>query len=398
MTQLGRAPSGHLAVERLSTGAIDIDDFAKICSQQTDLAECRLSYAIRSNVPIYLGADVRATIGGESSRVALLDEWANCLANGAGVFVVSGAFEDLRTVDAMTSVFEQIIATERRAGVSVADHFAEEGANTRAWNVLQKCVAIDPGVFSAYYSNVVVAAAAEAWLGPWYQLSAQVNVVHPGGTSQRPHRDYHLGFQVDSDVARFPLHAQLLSQALTLQGAVAHSDMPIESGPTRFLPFSQRYLPGYMAWRDSRFVDFFEQNSIQLNLEKGDAVFFNPSLHHAAGANTTDDTERIANLLQITSAMGRPMETIDTYAIAKNVFPTMQQMVASGDLRADEVRSLIAATADGYSFPSNLDLDPPSEGMAPQTAQELMYVALTDCWSVEVFSDALDAHRAKRIA
>lgn len=30
----------------------------------------------------------------------------------------------------------------------------------------------------------------EAWLGPGYQLTAQVNVVRPGGKAQEPHRDY----------------------------------------------------------------------------------------------------------------------------------------------------------------------------------------------------------------
>ena len=35
----------------------------------------------------------------------------------------------------------------------------------------------------------------EAWLGPNYQMTAQVNLVHPGGDFQQAHRDYHLGFQ-----------------------------------------------------------------------------------------------------------------------------------------------------------------------------------------------------------
>ena len=32
-----------------------------------------------------------------------------------------------------------------------------------------------------------------------------------------------------------------------LQGAVAHCDMPVESGPTLYLPFSQAWPPGYLA-------------------------------------------------------------------------------------------------------------------------------------------------------
>jgi len=46
-------------------------------------------------------------------------------------------------------------------------------------------------------------------------------------------------------------------------------------------------------------------------LEKGDAVFFNPALLHAAGSNHATDIRRMANLQQISSAFGRPMETVD---------------------------------------------------------------------------------------
>ena len=34
------------------------------------------------------------------------------------------------------------------------------------------------------------ALACEAWLGPGYQITAQTNVVKPGGKPQQPHRDY----------------------------------------------------------------------------------------------------------------------------------------------------------------------------------------------------------------
>jgi len=249
-----------------------------------------------------------------------------------------------------------------------------------------------------YYSNPVIALAAEAWLGPWYQLSAQVNIVHPGGQSQNPHRDYHLGFQSDSDAARFPLRVHLLSQSLTLQGAVAHSEMPIESGPTRLLPYSQRYELGYLAWRHQDFIDYFDQNAIQLGLNKGDAVFFNPGLHHAAGENRTVDIDRIANLLQMSSAMGRPMESIDTYAIAAAVYEPLREMVGSGQLTAAHARCVIASSADGYSFPSNLDTDPPTDGMSPESAQQLMARALDAGWDREAFVDALESHRKKRLA
>ena len=96
---------------------------------------------------------------------------------------------------------------------------------------------------------------------------------------------------------------------LTLQGAIAHCDMPIETGPTLYLPFSQSYLPGYLATARPEFRDYFDKHHVQLPLAKGDAVFFNPALFHAAGTNRSKDVRRIANLLQVSSAFGRAMET-----------------------------------------------------------------------------------------
>ena len=59
---------------------------------------------------------------------------------------------------------------------------------------LDKFAVRDPEAFAAYYGNDVIALVSEAWLGPAYQVTSQVNVVNPGGTAQVAHRDYHLGF------------------------------------------------------------------------------------------------------------------------------------------------------------------------------------------------------------
>ena len=79
--------------------------------------------------------------------------------------------------------------------------------------------------------------------------------------AQKPHRDYHFGFQENDVVSEFPISSQILSQFLTLQGAVAHTEMKIESGPTMFLPFSQQYSLGYMAWRETKFTKYFERQT-----------------------------------------------------------------------------------------------------------------------------------------
>ena len=114
-------------------------------------------------------------------------------------------------------------------------------------------------------------------VGPFY-----VGALVPGGAAQQAHRDYHLGFQTAEVSASYPAHVHDVSPILTLQGAVAHCDMPLESGPTKLLPFSQAYRPGYAAWRRDDFRALFEERYVQLPLAKGDAVFFSPALFHAA--------------------------------------------------------------------------------------------------------------------
>jgi ectoine hydroxylase-related dioxygenase (phytanoyl-CoA dioxygenase family) len=168
--------------------------------------------------------------------------------------------------------------------------------------------------------------------------------------------------------------------------------MPLESGPL-FLPHSQTYVPGYLALKRPEFRDYFEANHVQLPLEKGDLVFFNPALFHAAGTNRSADIKRVANLLQVSSAFGRAMETVNRERMSARLFPALKTL--QGKLSPDEIANAVAACAEGYSFPTNLDRDPPLGGLAPKTQAQLMHEALKEGWSDEVFAAALaeQAHR-----
>ena len=106
-----------------------------------------------------------------------------------------------------------------------------------------------------------------------------------------------------------------------MQGAVAHTDMPLESGPTMLLPFSQLCDAGFIAALRPEFREVFHEHKVQLPLTKGDVVFFNPALMHGAGANVTTDFHRINNLLQVSSAFGRTMETMNTDLTTLAVVP-----------------------------------------------------------------------------
>jgi ectoine hydroxylase-related dioxygenase (phytanoyl-CoA dioxygenase family) len=222
-----------------------------------------------------------------------------------------------------------------------------------------------------------------------------VNVVNPGGQAQVAHRDYHLGFMDLERAAAFPAQVHALSPLLTLQGAVAHVDMPVETGPTRYLPHSQRYAAGYLAHHDPAFTAYFEEHCVQLPLRKGDAAFFNPAVLHGAGTNHTVDVRRMANLLQVSSAFGRPMEAVDTTAICRAVHPVLRRWRAEGsDPRL--IGNVVAVAAEGYPFPTNLDLDQPVGSLVPQTEAELLQLALDEEWETARFVDELEAQHGRR--
>ena len=175
---------------------------------------------------------------------------------------------------------------DRGPGAAAGDHFGKPGANDRIWNAAQKLALHAPQVFADYYANDTVALISQAWLGPRYQVTSQVNVVNPSGAAQVPHRDYHLGFVDPDQLAAYPAHLHRMSAVLTLQGAVAHCDMPLESGPTMLLPYSQRFEAGYIAFYRPEFLEYFAAHHVQTPLRKGDAVFFNPGLFHARNRPT----------------------------------------------------------------------------------------------------------------
>ncbi|WP_209507860.1 MULTISPECIES: phytanoyl-CoA dioxygenase family protein [unclassified Ruegeria] len=376
----------------------DLDEFKVLTSQNLTTGAVPHAASVQKNVPIYDMHALRPALENADQRKELLAEWAGVLDKSAGVIVLKGAFADTSVIDRATAVFHQIIEEERQGGAGEGDHFAASGANDRIWNALQKQCLRDPEGFALYFGNVAIAAACEAWLGPNYQMTAQINQVRPGGKAQQAHRDYHLGFQTADSAARYPAHAHLVTASLTLQGAVAHCDMPVESGPTKLLPFSQLYAPGYLAFHDAAHRAFFEENYIQLPLEKGDAVFFNPALFHAAGENSSADIQRMANLLQVSSAFGRAMEMVDRQSMSQTVFPSLVTLKQRGALSAAELNAAIAATAEGYPFPTNLDTDPSIGGNAPESQADILHRAVSEGWAEARLSEALSALQARQAA
>ncbi|MFJ4752883.1 phytanoyl-CoA dioxygenase family protein [Streptomyces sp. NPDC088763] len=375
----------------LSERDCDLADFRELVERTTDRAGYPYARAVERGVLLYDSDRLRAADDPRDVRAELV----RALADGPGIVVLEGAFPDPAVVDRLTAVFDALIAAQRAAGTAAGDHFAKPGANDRVWNALEKAALHDPAAFADYYGNDMLALVSTAWLGPGYQVTSQVNVVNPGGAAQTVHRDYHLGFLSNEAAAAYPAHVHTLSPALTLQGAVAHCDMPVESGPTMYLPHSQLYAPGYLAWRLPAFQEYFEAHHVQLPLAKGDAVFFNPALFHAAGTNRSADIRRTANLLQVSSAFGRAMETVDREAVVNAVYPVLLERVAEG-AGMDWAENVIAASAEGYPFPTNLDADPPVDGLAPPSQADAVRRALAEGWTPEALREELRAGAERR--
>lgn len=381
---------------RLTEFDCDIEEFRRSVSRETSAADYPFAADVVKNVLFYDSADLVSKSAESSVRAEIQDELAHALLNGPGIVVFKGAFTEDNALTETTALFHDIIERQHKAGAASGDHFAKPGANDRIWSALQKLAVERPDLFAQYYSNSILALVSEAWLGPMYQVTSAINVVNPGGAAQNPHRDYHLGFMSTDTAAAFRAHIHRLSPALTLQGAVAHCDMPIESGPTMYLPYSQQFEAGYIAFNLPEFREYFAQNYIQLPLEAGDAVFFNPALFHAAGHNTSSDIFRMANLLQVSSAFGRALDSVDREAISVALYPELVRMTEHG--RDTDVAAVVAASAEGYAFPSNLDLDQPITGLAGETQAELVHRALSARMDQAQFVAELQAQTARHRA
>jgi ectoine hydroxylase-related dioxygenase (phytanoyl-CoA dioxygenase family) len=374
-----------------------VDDLRAVLAQQTDPAACPTAARLLHDVPVYDCAALRPRLRDDDAFAeALMGEWAGVWDDGPGILVLQGALA-APEVDDVTACFGQIIDRERDGG-SRGDHFAKAGANDRVWNALEKLCLLDPAAFARYYANDMLALASEAWLGPAYQMTSQVNNVRPSGVAQTPHRDYHLGFCSAEQAQRYPAHVHQLSPMLTLQGAVAHVDMPLESGPTLYLPHSQKYSHGYLVAEREEFRRLFAEQRVQLPLAKGDAVFFNPALLHAAGDNRSHDIQRMANLLQVSSAFGRAMESVDRDRLLRVLYPQLLAMGRDGTLSPAEQARVLASSAEGYAFPTNLDRDPPLGGLAPESPQAVAVRALQEGWPADRLFRWLDEAGRKRLS
>jgi len=373
---------------------ISVDDLMQTCSQKTLKEAYPLAESVAENIIIYDAKNIAHLVGNSNQEKRLKTELNHILGKGPGVFIIRNLYED-SVIDQSNGIFDKIIKNE---ATNKNDHFAS-GSNTRIWNSLQKVAIENSEAFISYYANNILRVVAESWCGPNSQMTAQVNIVKPGSGMQKPHRDYHLGFQENETVQKYPISSHLMSQHLTLQAVIAHSDMPLESGPTLVMPHSQKYELGYLAWRNKEFQSFFSENAVQLPLKKGDGVFCNPALFHAAGSNSTNNFNRIANLLQISSVFGKAMERIDYIKIIKNIYPALLEHQNNNTLSKRLIENVLVCATDGYAFPTNLDYDTSSYSSVHGLSMfEVTQQALQQSLDLENFTSKLYEHQKIKFA
>ncbi len=190
----------------LTEADCDLDAFRSLVEQSTDPADHPLAERVEQNVPLYDSSRLRDLAATAEGRRDVQSELVRALLDGPGIVVLKGAFPDEAIVDRASDAFRALIEEERASGAARGDHFAKPGANDRVWNALDKVAVRAPEAFADYYANDILELISEAWLGPAYQVTSQVNVVNPGGAAQSVHRDYHLGFLSQEQALAYPAH------------------------------------------------------------------------------------------------------------------------------------------------------------------------------------------------
>ena len=92
------------------------------------------------------------------------------------------------------------------------------------------------------------------------------------------------------------------------------------------------------------------------------------------------------------------MESIDRTRMSGILYPVLRSMRQAGRITDAEAAAAVAASAEGYPFPTNLDRDPPIGGLAPESQQALMRRALSEGWDEDRFADALGRQAGRRLA
>ena len=100
--------------------------------------------------------------------------------------------------------------------------------------------------------------------------------------------------------------------------------------------------------------------------------------------------------MQVGSVYGRSIEIVDRSRITLAVYEDLKRLHEAGTLSPREADTVIAATAEGYPFPANLDIDSPLSGMAPPSQQDVLRQALAEGWTQAQLEQAIAEQNSRK--
>lgn len=361
---------------------------AKINAARVRQGRPELASDLAEGIPVYNCTTLMERIGEDPFRASLMQEWSRSLGEGAGAIILQGCVSEDK-VDAATAVFDRLMEEERIRAVGRSGRGLQ--------NALQKLCLEDADAFIDYYANVMIALMSETWLGPNYQLSSRIQRSEPGTDETPCRRAFHLGLQPAEEATFYPAALHRSIQFLSLEGVVSHSDSA-EGGGLRLLPYSQTYEQGYLAAGEPEFRTYFAEHAIEVACDKGDAVFFNPAAFHGFAGNETLDRYPLINRLQVSAAFGRGLEAIDRTLMCQQVYPLLLSRWQRRAITEQELVSAVSACAEGYPFPTNLDLDWFEPNLPPRSQADVMLEALERGLKQEALAKELDEQAERKRA
>jgi ectoine hydroxylase-related dioxygenase (phytanoyl-CoA dioxygenase family) len=89
------------------------------------------------------------------------------------------------------------------------------------------------------------------------------------------------------------------------------------------------------------------------------------------------------------------MESVGRERMCNAIFPALLAVRAD---RSDgrSLANAVAACAEGYSFPTNLDRDQPVGGLAPETQSQLLARAVAEGWDAAALQKELASYAERR--
>ena len=156
--------------------------------------------------------------------------------------------------------------------------------------------------------------------------------------------------------------------------------------------------PGYLAWRRPEFRDYFLEHYVQLPLAQGRRGVLQPGAlprrrHQPLRPTSSRLRQPAPGLVGVRARDGgrRPRSRS-----ARAIYPALLARKAAG---ADGalIDNAVAASAEGYPFPTNLDRDQPVDGrLTPPRQADLVRQALAEDWTPEALGEVLDAYDRRR--